>query len=228
MADPRRGRSPPVTGLACVTQMSQGQVAPIGQRLQQLVSPVCRYLYERWSKIDSDASVVVFDDTPVAHQPPSGFNQFVAHVHEMCIYAQRAYTHTCVYICMRARPLKRRDAFLGCAGVAATARARVEERMAALSDTLAQALAGAFSLLSRLSEVESMVRVLQLVSVLVEVSHPAGRGGSGTGNKNNCALLASQLSLNHQRATLPGTYIFLLSLHHPTSVIRSRHHDAKN
>ncbi|MEW5315516.1 MAG: hypothetical protein WDW38_006938 [Sanguina aurantia] len=53
--------------------------------------------------------------------------------------------------------------------VAATARARVEERMAALSDTLSQALAGAFSLLSRLSEVESMVRVLQLVSVLVEV-----------------------------------------------------------
>lgn len=63
------------------------------------------------------------------------------------------------------------------AGVAATARARVEERMAALSDTLSQALAGAFSLLSRLSEVESMVRVLQLVSVLVEVSHPAGGRG---------------------------------------------------
>ncbi|KAG2446721.1 hypothetical protein HYH02_008283 [Chlamydomonas schloesseri] len=55
------------------------------------------------------------------------------------------------------------------AGAIAEANARVESRLAALSNEVtAAALLNCFGLLSRLREVESMVRVLQLVSVLVE------------------------------------------------------------
>eukprot|EP00198_Chlamydomonas_reinhardtii_P012580 XP_001701917.1 predicted protein [Chlamydomonas reinhardtii] len=55
------------------------------------------------------------------------------------------------------------------AGAIAEATARVESRLAALSsEVTAAALLNCFGLLSRLREVESMVRVLQLVSVLVE------------------------------------------------------------
>jgi len=54
-------------------------------------------------------------------------------------------------------------------GVIAETRSRVEARVAALSGSMSSALNGCFTLLKRLSEVESMVRVLQLVSVLVEV-----------------------------------------------------------
>lgn len=46
---------------------------------------------------------------------------------------------------------------------------RVDQRLSALADTMSVALGGSFALLERLTEVESMVRVLQLVSVLVEV-----------------------------------------------------------
>lgn len=56
----------------------------------------------------------------------------------------------------------------------------MESRLAALSsEVTAAALLNCFGLLSRLREVESMVRVLQLVSVLVEVS--AGRKGPESG-----------------------------------------------
>jgi len=51
----------------------------------------------------------------------------------------------------------------------AVIRARVAERVAALEAVMTDALPAAFALLARLCEVESMVRVLQLVSVLVEV-----------------------------------------------------------
>ncbi|KAG1678184.1 hypothetical protein FOA52_016121 [Chlamydomonas sp. UWO 241] len=53
--------------------------------------------------------------------------------------------------------------------VIAETRKRVEQRLQALGETMSAALGGCFKLLERLSEVESMVRVLQLVSVLVEV-----------------------------------------------------------
>ncbi len=47
---------------------------------------------------------------------------------------------------------------------------RVDGRTKALTETMSAALSGCFSLLDqRLGEVESMVRTLQLVSVLVEV-----------------------------------------------------------
>ena len=46
----------------------------------------------------------------------------------------------------------------------------MEHRQAALAETMTAALNGSFRLLEQLTEVESMVRVLQLVSVLVEVS----------------------------------------------------------
>lgn len=53
----------------------------------------------------------------------------------------------------------------------AEASARVEERLSGLSrDVVAAALLNCFGMLARLREVESMVRVLQLVSVMVEVS----------------------------------------------------------
>ena len=45
----------------------------------------------------------------------------------------------------------------------------MEERLTALTETMAGSLSNCFVLLERLTEVESMVRVLQLVSVLVEV-----------------------------------------------------------
>lgn len=54
---------------------------------------------------------------------------------------------------------------------------RVEHRQAALAETMTAALNGSFRLLEQLTEVESMVRVLQLVSVLVEVSVWGGKCG---------------------------------------------------
>eukprot|EP00798_Chlamydomonas_sp_ICE-L_P011430 gene11430-17116_t len=54
------------------------------------------------------------------------------------------------------------------AGAVAETTARVEGRLSALSDSMVDALNHCFNLLVRLSEVESMVRALQLVSVLVE------------------------------------------------------------
>ena len=58
------------------------------------------------------------------------------------------------------------------AGLIAEVKERVERRLVTLSETMSVALGGCFALLEGLSEVESAVRVLQLVSVLVEV-----RGG---------------------------------------------------
>ncbi|GAX82609.1 hypothetical protein CEUSTIGMA_g10035.t1 [Chlamydomonas eustigma] len=53
--------------------------------------------------------------------------------------------------------------------IIAETKARVELRVNSLSETMSVALGGCFAMLERLVEVESMVRVLQLVSVLVEV-----------------------------------------------------------
>ncbi len=49
------------------------------------------------------------------------------------------------------------------------ARNRIATRLAAVSEVATVALQAGFGLLDRLGEVESMVRVLQLVSVMVEV-----------------------------------------------------------
>lgn len=70
------------------------------------------------------------------------------------------------------------------AAAVALASARVDERIAALGgpDVMAAALHNCFRLLARLEEVENMVRVLQLVSVLVEVRRGRpGWGGVGKG-----------------------------------------------
>ena len=55
----------------------------------------------------------------------------------------------------------------------------MESRQAGLADVMLAALTGCFELLGRLEEVESMVRVLQLVSVLVEVRRGGGGGEQG-------------------------------------------------
>uniref|UniRef100_A0A7S3VSI4 Importin N-terminal domain-containing protein n=1 Tax=Dunaliella tertiolecta TaxID=3047 RepID=A0A7S3VSI4_DUNTE len=54
-------------------------------------------------------------------------------------------------------------------GVIAEARERMRARLSALEGDISTCLTAAFALLGRLAEVESMVRVLQLISVLVEV-----------------------------------------------------------